>query len=54
MTLTLLGLAVVVAGKALSRVPVPGRLTLALPTVSALLIVGVGLVLTVQAIPQVA
>jgi hypothetical protein len=35
-------------------VPVPGRLTLALPTVSALLIVGVGIVLTVQAIPQVA
>jgi ABC-type nickel/cobalt efflux system permease component RcnA len=54
MTLTLLGLAVVFAGKALSRVPVPGRLTLALPTASALLIVGVGLVLTVQAIPHVA
>ena len=33
-TLTLLGLAVVFAGKALSRMPVPGRLTLALPTVS--------------------
>jgi nickel/cobalt transporter (NicO) family protein len=54
MTLTLLGLAVVFAGKVLTRVAVPGRLTLALPTVSALLIVGVGLVLTVQAIPQVA
>ena len=34
--------------------PVPGRLMLALPTVSALLIVGVGIVLTVQAVPQVA
>jgi nickel/cobalt transporter (NicO) family protein len=54
MTLTLLGLAVVFAGKALGRVPVPGRLMLALPTVSALLIVGVGIVLTVQAVPQVA
>jgi nickel/cobalt transporter (NicO) family protein len=54
MTLTALGLAVVFAGKALSRMPVPGRLTLALPTVSAVLIVGVGIVLTVNAIPQVA
>ena len=54
MTLTLLGLAVVFAGKAISRMPVPGRLTLALPTVSALLIVGVGIVLTIQAVPQVA
>ena len=54
MTLTALGIAVVFAGKALSRMPVPGRLTLALPTVSALLIVGVGIVLTVQAVPQVA
>jgi nickel/cobalt transporter (NicO) family protein len=54
MILTVLGLAVVFAGKALSRMPVPGRLTLALPTVSALLIVGVGIVLMVQALPQVA
>jgi nickel/cobalt exporter len=53
-TLTVLGLAVVFAGKAVRRMPVPGRLTLALPTASALLIVGVGLVLTVQAVPQVA
>jgi nickel/cobalt transporter (NicO) family protein len=53
-TLTALGLAVVFAGRALSRLPVPGRVALALPTVSALLIVGVGLVLTVQAVPQVA
>jgi nickel/cobalt transporter (NicO) family protein len=53
-TLTLLGLAVVFAGKALARAPLPGRLTLALPTVSALLIVAVGIVLTVQAVPQVA
>ncbi|HEX2411995.1 MAG TPA: sulfite exporter TauE/SafE family protein [Solirubrobacteraceae bacterium] len=53
-TLTLLGLAVVFAGRALGRLPVPRRLALALPTVSALLIVGVGVVLTVQAVPQVA
>ena len=53
-TLTFLGLAVVYAGRALSRLPVPGRIAAALPTVSALLIVGVGLVMTVQALPQVA
>ena len=53
-TLTLLGLAVVHAGRALSRLPVPGRLTAALPAASAVLIIGVGLVLTVQAVPQVA
>jgi nickel/cobalt transporter (NicO) family protein len=53
-TLTALGIAVVFAGKAVSRMPVPGRLTLALPTVSAVLIVGVGIVLTAQALPQVA
>jgi nickel/cobalt exporter len=53
-TLTVLGLAVVYAGRALGRLPFPGRVTAALPTVSALLIVGVGLVLTVQAVPQVA
>ena len=53
-TLTFLGLAVVYAGRALSRLPVPGRISAALPTVSALLIVGVGLVMTVQALPRVA
>ena len=53
-TLTALGLAVVYAGRALGRLPVPGRLVMALPTVSALLIVAVGVVLTVQAVPQVA
>jgi nickel/cobalt transporter (NicO) family protein len=53
-TLTALGLAVVFAGKAMSRLPIPGRVMVALPTASALLIVGVGIVLTVQAVPQVA
>ncbi len=53
-TLTALGLAVVYAGKALGRLPLPHRLTAALPTASAVLIVAVGLVLTVQAVPRVA
>jgi ABC-type nickel/cobalt efflux system permease component RcnA len=53
-TLTGLGLAVVRAGRALSRLNVPARVVGALPAVSALLIVGVGVVLTAQALPQVA
>jgi nickel/cobalt transporter (NicO) family protein len=53
-TLTALGLAVVLATRAVGRLRVPGRLAAAVPTVSALLIVGVGCVLTVQALPQVA
>jgi nickel/cobalt exporter len=52
-TLTGLGMVVVYAGRALGRLNVPGRLVTALPAVSALLIVGVGLVLTVNAVPQV-
>jgi nickel/cobalt transporter (NicO) family protein len=53
-TLTVLGLVVVSAGRALSRLNVPTRVVTALPAVSASLIVGVGVVLTVQAVPQVA
>jgi len=53
-TLVGLGLAVVLASKAMSRLPVPGRLTSALPTVSALAIVVVGCALTLSALPQVA
>jgi nickel/cobalt exporter len=53
-TLTGLGLAVVHAGRVLGRLNVPGRLVATLPAVSALLIVGVGIVLTVQALPRVA
>jgi ABC-type nickel/cobalt efflux system permease component RcnA len=53
-TLTLLGIAVVYAARSLGRLPIPGRLTLALPTVSAVLIIAVGIVLTAQALPQVA
>lgn len=51
-TLTVLGLTVVYARRALTRVRVPGRLVTALPAASAVLIVCVGLVLTAQAIPK--
>jgi len=53
-TLTGLGLAVVLAGRALGRLNVPSGLATAVPAISALLIVGVGFVLTVQAVPQIA
>jgi ABC-type nickel/cobalt efflux system permease component RcnA len=51
-TLTALGIGVVYAKRALTRVRVSGRLVTALPSASAVLIVGVGLVLTAQAIPK--
>jgi nickel/cobalt transporter (NicO) family protein len=51
-TLTGLGLVVVYAKRALTQVRVPRRLVAALPAASAVLIVGVGLVLTAQAIPK--
>jgi nickel/cobalt exporter len=53
-TLTGLGIAVVSAGRVLSRLNVPARIVTTIPAVSAVLIVGVGLVLTVQAVPQLA
>jgi ABC-type nickel/cobalt efflux system permease component RcnA len=52
-TLTALGLAVVLASRALRRVDVPGALVTALPAASAVLIVIVGCVLTINAIPLV-
>jgi len=52
-TLTVLGLGVVYASRALSSLPVPRRLTAVLPTLSAALIVGVGLVLTARALPEI-
>ena len=52
-TLTGLGIAVVHAGRALARLPVPGRITAAIPAVSSALILVVGLVLTAQAVPQI-
>ena len=54
-TLTVLGLAVVLAGKALSRMPRPGPPRRGAADASRrVLIVVVGFVLTVQAVPQVA
>jgi nickel/cobalt exporter len=53
MTLTVLGVSVVYAGRALGRLDVPGWLVTALPAVSAVLIVGVGVVLTANAVPQI-
>jgi ABC-type nickel/cobalt efflux system permease component RcnA len=50
-TLTALGLAVVYARRLVPRLRVP-RLAAALPAASALLIVGVGCVLTVNAVPE--
>ena len=50
-TLTALGLAVVYARRLVPRLKVP-RLAAALPAASALLIVGVGCVLTVNAVPE--
>jgi ABC-type nickel/cobalt efflux system permease component RcnA len=53
-TLTVLGLAVVSAGRAIARLNIPARFVTAIPALSALLIVGVGLVLTLQAVPRIA
>ncbi len=50
-TLTALGLAVVWSGQALTRIRVPARAVAALPTASALVIVAVGCLLTVRALP---
>ena len=54
MTLTALGLVVVYAKRVSSRLSVPPRLTTVLPAASAVLIVGIGFVLTAQAIPNLA
>ena len=53
-TLTALGLAVVWTTRAAGRLKGPGRALAALPTLSAIAIVGIGIVLTAQALPQVA
>jgi len=54
MTLTALGLAVVLSRRALSRVSIPAGVTAAVPAISAVVIVGVGFVLTANALPQLA
>jgi ABC-type nickel/cobalt efflux system permease component RcnA len=51
-TLTVLGLLVVYARRSVSGLRVSPRLVTALPSASALVIVGVGVVLTAQAVPQ--
>ena len=53
MTLTALGVAVVYAGRLTSRVSFSGRVATVLPSLSALLIVGLGLMLTLRAMPKV-
>src|SRR5262249_46293979 len=53
MTLTALGLAVVWATRFMRRVRVPSGLVTTLPAVAAVLIVGVGCVLTLRALPMV-
>ena len=52
-TLTALGLAVVYAGRLSSRLSLSARVTGALSSASALVIVGAGCLLTLQAVPQV-
>ena len=52
-TLTAIGLLVVLAQDRLARrVNVSGRLATALPAISALVIIGAGVVLTARAVPQ--
>jgi ABC-type nickel/cobalt efflux system permease component RcnA len=53
MTLTALGLAIVYSRRAISRFSVPSGVTTALPALSAVVIVGIGFVLTANAIPQI-
>jgi ABC-type nickel/cobalt efflux system permease component RcnA len=50
-TLAALGLAVVHAGRLTTKLHVPSAVTRALPAASALVIVGLGLVLTSRALP---
>jgi ABC-type nickel/cobalt efflux system permease component RcnA len=52
-TLTALGVAVVYAGRLSSRLSISSRMSGALSSASALVIVGAGCVLTLQAVPQV-
>lgn len=52
-TLSVLGIMVVHAGRLTSRLNLPSRLSQALPVASAVVIVGLGLVLTGRALPDV-
>jgi ABC-type nickel/cobalt efflux system permease component RcnA len=51
-TLSMLGLLVVYAGRVSARLDFSGRLTAALPAISALVIVGAGCLLTARAVPE--
>jgi ABC-type nickel/cobalt efflux system permease component RcnA len=53
MTLTGLGVAVVYARRLTTRLNFSSRLATVLPAISAVLIVGVGLMLTLRAVPKV-
>lgn len=53
-TLTALGLVVVLGRRVVSRVSIHSGVTTALPALSAVVIVGVGFVLTANALPQLA
>jgi len=53
-TLTALGLVVVYAQRLSARLRVPGRVAAALPALSSLAIVAIGVVMTAKALPQVA
>lgn len=50
-TLTVLGLMVVKSRGLASRLRIPARVTVALPAVSAVIIVGAGFLLTLSAVP---
>jgi ABC-type nickel/cobalt efflux system permease component RcnA len=52
LTLSALGLLVVLGGRMASRLRVPAALSTALPAVSAVVIVAAGFVLTLRAVPQ--
>ena len=52
-TLTVLGLVVIHAGRAGSRLRFTSRFASALPAISAVVILGAGCILTAQAVPQI-
>jgi nickel/cobalt exporter len=52
-TLTILGVAVVYAGRLTARLDLRGRFVTALPVASGVVIVAAGLVLSARAIPEV-
>jgi ABC-type nickel/cobalt efflux system permease component RcnA len=51
--LSIIGLLVLYARRFVERIPLDGRVAAAIPTLSALVIVGLGVLLTVQALPKI-